>query len=39
MTEHVIVTDDGPIRLVRMNRQAKKNALTSGALASPGSSA
>jgi enoyl-CoA hydratase/carnithine racemase len=28
MTEHVIVTDDGPIRLVRMNRPAKKNALT-----------
>jgi enoyl-CoA hydratase/carnithine racemase len=28
MTEHVIVTDDGPIRLVRLNRQAKKNALT-----------
>jgi enoyl-CoA hydratase/carnithine racemase len=28
MTEHVIVADDGPIRLVRMNRPAKKNALT-----------
>jgi enoyl-CoA hydratase/carnithine racemase len=28
MTEHVIVTDDGPIRLVRLNRPAKKNALT-----------
>ena len=28
MTEHVIVTDDGPVRLVRMNRPAKKNALT-----------
>jgi len=28
MTEHVIVTDDGPIRLVRLNRPTKKNALT-----------
>ena len=28
MTEHVIITDDGPIRLVRLNRPAKKNALT-----------
>lgn len=28
MTEHVIVTDDGPIRSVRMNRPEKKNALT-----------
>ena len=28
MTDHVIVTDDGPIRLVRLNRAAKKNALT-----------
>jgi citronellol/citronellal dehydrogenase len=28
MTEHVIVTDDAPIRLVRLNRPAKKNALT-----------
>jgi enoyl-CoA hydratase/carnithine racemase len=28
MTEHVIVADDGPIRLVRLNRPAKKNALT-----------
>lgn len=28
MTEHVIVTDDGPIRTVRMNRPEKKNALT-----------
>jgi enoyl-CoA hydratase/carnithine racemase len=28
MTEPVLVTDDGPIRLVRLNRPAKKNALT-----------
>jgi enoyl-CoA hydratase/carnithine racemase len=28
MTDHIIVSDDGPIRLVRMNRPAKKNALT-----------
>jgi enoyl-CoA hydratase/carnithine racemase len=28
MTEHVIVTDEGPIRLIRMNRPEKKNALT-----------
>jgi enoyl-CoA hydratase/carnithine racemase len=28
MTDHVIVTDDGPIRTVRMNRPEKKNALT-----------
>ncbi len=28
MTEFVIVTDDGPIRTVRMNRPDKKNALT-----------
>jgi enoyl-CoA hydratase/carnithine racemase len=28
MSEHVIVADDGAIRLVRMNRPAKKNALT-----------
>jgi enoyl-CoA hydratase/carnithine racemase len=28
MTDHVIVTDDGPIRLLRLNRPAKKNALT-----------
>jgi len=29
MTDHVIVTDEGPIRLIRMNRPEKKNALTS----------
>ncbi len=28
MTEHVIVTDDGAVRIVRMNRPEKKNALT-----------
>ena len=28
MSEHVIVTDDGPVRTVRMNRPDKKNALT-----------
>jgi len=28
MTEHVLVSDDGPIRIVRLNRPAKKNALT-----------
>jgi len=28
MTEHVIIKDDGPIRIVRMNRPEKKNALT-----------
>ena len=28
MTEHVIVTDQGPIRTIRMNRPEKKNALT-----------
>lgn len=28
MTDHIIVSDDGPIRLVRINRPAKKNALT-----------
>lgn len=29
MTEQVIVTDDGAIRIIRMNRPEKKNALTS----------
>ena len=28
MSDHVIVTDEGPIRTVRMNRPDKKNALT-----------
>ena len=28
MTDFVIVTDDGPVRTVRMNRPDKKNALT-----------
>jgi enoyl-CoA hydratase/carnithine racemase len=28
MTAHVIVTDEGPIRTIRMNRPEKKNALT-----------
>jgi enoyl-CoA hydratase/carnithine racemase len=28
MSEHVIVTDEGPVRIVRMNRPDKKNALT-----------
>ncbi len=28
MTDHVIVTDDGPIRILRLNRPDKKNALT-----------
>jgi enoyl-CoA hydratase/carnithine racemase len=27
-TDHVIITDDGAIRIVRLNRPAKKNALT-----------
>ncbi len=29
MTDHVLVTDDGAVRTVRMNRPEKKNALTS----------
>ena len=29
MTEQVIVSDDGPVRMIRMNRPEKKNALTS----------
>jgi enoyl-CoA hydratase/carnithine racemase len=28
MTDHVIVTDDGPLRLLRLNRPEKKNAMT-----------
>jgi enoyl-CoA hydratase/carnithine racemase len=28
MSEHVLVTDEGPLRTVRMNRPDKKNALT-----------
>jgi len=28
MTEHVLVADDGPVRVIRMNRPEKKNALT-----------
>jgi enoyl-CoA hydratase/carnithine racemase len=28
MTPHLVVADDGPIRLLRLNRPAKKNALT-----------
>jgi len=28
MTDHVIVTDDGPIRILRFNRPDKKNAIT-----------
>lgn len=28
MSDLVIVTDDGPVRVVRMNRPEKKNALT-----------
>ena len=28
MSEHVIVSDNGPVRTVRMNRPEKKNALT-----------
>lgn len=28
MTHHITITDDGPVRLVTMNRPEKKNALT-----------
>jgi enoyl-CoA hydratase/carnithine racemase len=28
MTDHVLISDDRPIRVVRLNRPAKKNALT-----------
>ncbi len=28
MSDHVIVTDDGPVRILRLNRPEKKNALT-----------
>ena len=28
MTEHVVVTDDGAVRIIRLNRPEKKNALT-----------
>jgi enoyl-CoA hydratase/carnithine racemase len=28
MSNHVIVTDDGPLRILRLNRPEKKNALT-----------
>ena len=30
MTDNVLVTDDGAIRTIRMNRPEKKNALTRG---------
>ena len=28
MTEHIVVTDDGALRIIRINRPEKKNALT-----------
>jgi enoyl-CoA hydratase/carnithine racemase len=28
MSDHVIITDDGPVRILRLNRPEKKNALT-----------
>jgi enoyl-CoA hydratase/carnithine racemase len=28
MTDHIVISDEGPIRLLRLNRPAKKNALT-----------
>jgi enoyl-CoA hydratase/carnithine racemase len=28
MSDHVIVTDDGPLRILRLNRPEKKNAMT-----------
>ncbi len=28
MTDHVIIADDGPVRVMRLNRPEKKNALT-----------
>jgi enoyl-CoA hydratase/carnithine racemase len=28
VTDHVIVTDDGPLRILRLNRPEKKNAMT-----------
>ena len=30
MTDHVIVTDDEPLRILRLNRPGKKNAITDG---------
>jgi enoyl-CoA hydratase/carnithine racemase len=46
MSDHVIITDDGPVRILRLNRPEKKNALTdamydmvSGALESAAASA
>jgi enoyl-CoA hydratase/carnithine racemase len=28
MSDHVIITDDGPLRILRLNRPEKKNAMT-----------